>query len=337
MINVSSPNTPGLRALQGREVLEKLLNEVVGEREKIKSVDGLPKIAVKVACDLSEEELGDVAAAVRHSGVDGVIVSNTTVRRAGLGLKSSESEMCYTIPHSGILKLVQVGYEETGGLSGRPLFPYALHALKTLRPLLPPTIPLIGCGGVTTGEDALTMARAGASLVQIYTTFGYRGVGTPRLLKDEVAKELHGSGTTWRANVGADWPDGVMGWSEDQLRQESEKVKREAEGLGQLLREMNDEVDMERLVREAEETLGRWSKQEETVEVESPASSSQSEASAEIPAIEGKAGILDALEGAAVETPRLIEFRPVVVAVEPEAGRDDEWTNTVRSGQRRLV
>lgn len=90
VINVSSPNTPGLRALQGREILAKLLGEVVAEKEKIKSAEGLPRIAVKVACDLTEEELGDVAAAVRQSGVDGVIVSNTTIRRKGLGLVSGE-------------------------------------------------------------------------------------------------------------------------------------------------------------------------------------------------------------------------------------------------------
>lgn len=90
VINVSSPNTPGLRALQGRDVLEKLLKDVVDERNKIQ-VDGLPKIAVKVACDLSEEELGDVASAVRGSGVEGVIVSNTTVKREELGLQSGKS------------------------------------------------------------------------------------------------------------------------------------------------------------------------------------------------------------------------------------------------------
>lgn len=88
VINVSSPNTPGLRALQGKQMLEKLLTEVVQERNRISGDSGLPKIAVKVACDLNEEELGDVAGAVRSSGVEGVIVSNTTIRREGLGLKS---------------------------------------------------------------------------------------------------------------------------------------------------------------------------------------------------------------------------------------------------------
>jgi dihydroorotate dehydrogenase len=91
VINVSSPNTPGLRALQGKEMLEKLLKDVVQERNRIAGNGGLPKIAVKVACDLNEEELGDVAGAVRSSGVEGVIVSNTTIRREGLGLQSGMS------------------------------------------------------------------------------------------------------------------------------------------------------------------------------------------------------------------------------------------------------
>lgn len=107
VINVSSPNTPGLRALQGREVLEKLLKEVVAERDKIEK-DGLPKIAVKVACDLSEEELGDVAVAVRRSGVEGVIVSNTTVRREGLGLKSCKFNLALLSSQSNDLLPVRL-------------------------------------------------------------------------------------------------------------------------------------------------------------------------------------------------------------------------------------
>lgn len=90
VINVSSPNTPGLRALQGKQQLERLLNDVVEERNKIAQGTGLPKIAVKVASDLSEDELADVASAVRSSGVEGVIVSNTTIRRKELNLVSGK-------------------------------------------------------------------------------------------------------------------------------------------------------------------------------------------------------------------------------------------------------
>lgn len=97
VINVSSPNTPGLRALQGKQQLERLLNDVVDERNKIAHGTGLPKIAVKVASDLSEDELADVASAVRSSGVEGVIVSNTTIRRKELNLISG------TCPHLLIL------------------------------------------------------------------------------------------------------------------------------------------------------------------------------------------------------------------------------------------
>ncbi|WVF70759.1 dihydroorotate dehydrogenase (fumarate) [Kwoniella sp. CBS 6097] len=251
VVNVSSPNTPGLRALQGREILEKLLKDVVEERNRISTAgDGLPKIAVKVASDLSEEELADVASAVRSSGVEGVIVSNTTIRRQELGLASSNQD-------------------EVGGLSGKPLFPYALNALKTLRPLLPPSIPLIGCGGVSTGADALSMARAGASLVQVYTSFGYRGVGTPRLIKDEITSALNpASGSdsgfgarltksTWKGEVGKDWgaANGSMGWDERRVAQESEAVKQEAAGLGELLRQLDDREGLATLTREAEQAL----------------------------------------------------------------------------------
>lgn len=88
--------------------------------------------------------------------------------------------------------------EEMGGLSGPPLRPFALQALRRLRSLLPASVPIIGCGGITTGADALEFARAGATTVQIYTSFGYEGVGAPRRLKDEIAAELQKAGTTWR-------------------------------------------------------------------------------------------------------------------------------------------
>jgi len=90
---------------------------------------------------------------------------------------------------------------ETGGLSGKPLMPYSLKALKILRAHLPPSIPLIGCGGITSGADALEYARAGASLVQVLTGFGYDGVGTCRRIKDELVSLLNADGKTWSAVV----------------------------------------------------------------------------------------------------------------------------------------
>lgn len=90
---------------------------------------------------------------------------------------------------------------ETGGLSGVPLKPYSLQALQTLRKNLPASIPLIGCGGISYGADALDFARAGASLVQVYTGFGYDGAGACRRIKDELANVLVAQGTTWSAVV----------------------------------------------------------------------------------------------------------------------------------------
>jgi dihydroorotate dehydrogenase len=86
---------------------------------------------------------------------------------------------------------------ETGGLSGVPLKEYSLAALKTLRAHLPASIPLIGCGGISTGADALEYAKAGASLVQVYTSFGYDGAGACRRIKDQLVEALNKEGKTW--------------------------------------------------------------------------------------------------------------------------------------------
>ncbi|WVQ85326.1 dihydroorotate dehydrogenase (fumarate) [Cryptococcus sp. DSM 104549] len=356
VINVSSPNTPGLRALQGREILEKLLKDVVGERDRIAQGTGLPKIAVKVASDLSEDELADVASAVRSSGVEGVIVSNTTIRRKELNLLSSNQD-------------------EVGGLSGKPLFPYALQAVKTLRPLLPPSIPVIGCGGVSTGSDALAMARAGASLVQVYTSFGYRGVGTPRLIKDEIASALSGTHGSWKSAVGSDWASSgqPMGWDENRLKAESEAVKNEAKGLGDLLRHLSDKEEVAKLVHEAERALGKVHVHpppqderdaarglvEDTLAPHVVEGSSNhthegtqallengdvqqsaqgQEASVGAPSI-GEALLSDAV-GVDLGPIVVVEVVEEQVAGEPvreEREKENEWAQAVRGGQRRLV
>ena len=90
---------------------------------------------------------------------------------------------------------------EAGGLSGAPLKAASLTAVRTLRARLPSYIPLIGCGGIASGADALEFARAGASFVQVYTSFGYDGAGAPRRIKDELAAQLKAEGTTWSAVV----------------------------------------------------------------------------------------------------------------------------------------
>lgn len=158
-----------------------------------------PKILLKIAPDLTVDEVADIAFAVRNSGVDGVIVSNTTVQRP--------SSLIDRKPHAGPMRPLADLYAhiankvQFGGLSGLPLKPYTLATLRALRPLLPASIPIIGCGGIASGADALEYARAGASAVQLYTSFGYDGVGAPRRIKDELAALLRAQGTTWAAVV----------------------------------------------------------------------------------------------------------------------------------------
>ncbi|KAG8830025.1 hypothetical protein FRC17_005567 [Serendipita sp. 399] len=177
VVNVSSPNTPGLRNLQSRGMLIELLDAVKKERDALQIDRELPKVLVKIAPDLSAEELQDVAEAVRETNFDGVIVSNTTIQRP-TNLKSFNRK-------------------ETGGLSGPPLRTLTLKALKTIRPLLPASIPIIGCGGISTGDDALEFARAGATTVQIYTSLAYDGAGAPRRIKDEITQRLKETNLTW--------------------------------------------------------------------------------------------------------------------------------------------
>lgn len=94
--------------------------------------------------------------------------------------------------------------DQPGGLSGPPLKPLALRALRQLREYTGGRVPLVGCGGVQTGDDALEYARAGASLVQVYTAFAYDGVGLPRRIKDEVTERLRREGKTWSEILGTD-------------------------------------------------------------------------------------------------------------------------------------
>ncbi|RDB23351.1 Dihydroorotate dehydrogenase (quinone), mitochondrial [Hypsizygus marmoreus] len=180
VVNVSSPNTPGLRGLQNRELLETLLVGVTKARDQLPPsplTSRRPKLVLKIAPDLDEAQLSDIAQVIRNSNIDGVIVSNTTIQR----------------PKS----LTAANKNEVGGLSGAPIKEYSLKALRTLRSQLPASIPLIGCGGIFTGADALEFARAGASMVQVYTGFGYDGVGACRRIKDQLVEELAKEGTTW--------------------------------------------------------------------------------------------------------------------------------------------
>ncbi|ESY11563.1 quinone-dependent dihydroorotate dehydrogenase [Mesorhizobium sp. C386A] len=153
-VNISSPNTPGLRTMQAREQLGELLARVVSARA---SASAQPPIFLKIAPDLVEAELEDIAAEVSEKQIDGVIVSNTTLARTGLRSTTSE----------------------TGGLSGKPLFERSTIVLAKMRKLLGPECAIIGVGGVDSAETALEKIRAGADLVQLYTGMIYAGPALP--------------------------------------------------------------------------------------------------------------------------------------------------------------
>ncbi len=167
-VNVSSPNTPGLRGLQSRAELEDLLGRVLEARE------GQTPILLKIAPDLVYEEREDIAAVVLESGVDGLIVSNTTIARDGL----------VSGRHA----------DETGGLSGAPLMDMATDVLADMRRLTKGRVPLIGVGGVSSGTDAYKKIRAGASLVQLYTALTFQGADLVSKIKRDLAANLKRDG-----------------------------------------------------------------------------------------------------------------------------------------------
>jgi dihydroorotate dehydrogenase len=174
VINVSSPNTPGLRELQDRASLLGLAWGLRAERERVAEAAGRrTPLLVKLAPDLDEAGLADAAAVAEEAGLDGLIATNTTVRRPGL-----------RSPHR----------DEAGGLSGRPLFPMALAAVRTLRRLTQGRLPVIGVGGIFGAEDAYAMIRAGASAVQVYTGLIYRGPGLVKEIKQGLVRLLERDG-----------------------------------------------------------------------------------------------------------------------------------------------
>ncbi|RKO91125.1 hypothetical protein BDK51DRAFT_35002, partial [Blyttiomyces helicus] len=139
-----------------------------------------------IAPDLTENEIEDIAAVVTSVGVDGVIISNTTVSRPA-SLNSPQPQT-----------------RETGGLSGPPVFPLAVHVVRRFYALTNGTVPIIGCGGVRSADEVIAFARAGASLVQLYTAMGYAGPGIVADIKEGVAKRLERESVRWDDIVGAD-------------------------------------------------------------------------------------------------------------------------------------
>ena len=168
-INVSSPNTPGLRSLQRRDTLHYLIESVLMAMNK----ESKP-VFVKIAPDLTKEERTDIADVAINSGIAGLIVSNTTIKR-NAGLKDP-------------LKI------ETGGLSGRPLLAPSTELLSEMYVRTEGKIALIGVGGITSGSDAYDKICAGASLVQLYTGLIYHGPKLVRRIKDDLATLLKQGG-----------------------------------------------------------------------------------------------------------------------------------------------
>ncbi|XVF01751.1 hypothetical protein REPUB_Repub04eG0116000 [Reevesia pubescens] len=188
VINVSSPNTPGLRMLQGRKHLKDLVKKVQAARDEMQwGEEGPPPLLVKIAPDLSKEDLEDIAAVAVALRLDGLIISNTTISRPDPVNKNPVSA-------------------EPGGLSGKPLFNLSTNILKEMYVLTRGKIPLIGCGGISSGEDAYKKIRAGATLVQLYTAFAYGGPALIPQIKAELAECLERDGfKSIHEAVGADY------------------------------------------------------------------------------------------------------------------------------------
>jgi dihydroorotate dehydrogenase len=157
-VNVSSPNTRNLRDLQEQGRLRALLARLRDTREELAQRQGRrPPLLLKIAPDLEAAAVAELARTARELGVDGLIATNTTVQRPGLAAVGAAAE--------------------PGGLSGAPLAPLALAALRAARQAVGPDFPLVGVGGILSGADAQARRAAGADLVQVYTGFIYRGPG----------------------------------------------------------------------------------------------------------------------------------------------------------------
>ncbi len=160
VVNVSSPNTTGLRRLQGRGLLEGLLGAVAKERQEFAAARGISTpILVKLAPDLSNNELDDALEVIVRNGMDGVIATNTTLERGGLQSKHAE---------------------ETGGLSGEPLRVRSESVLRSVVKKLDGRLPVVSVGGIMRPEHAQARLDAGAKLVQVYTGLVYAGPGLVR-------------------------------------------------------------------------------------------------------------------------------------------------------------
>jgi dihydroorotate dehydrogenase len=195
-VNISSPNTPGLRELQQARVFDDLLARVMEARARMSRQAGTTPVLIKIAPDLTLSELDDMVGAARRHRVDGMIVGNTTVRRPPT-LRDRRAS-------------------ETGGLSGRPLFPLATRMLAETYVRVEGAFPLIGVGGIDSGATALAKIRAGASLLQLYSALVFHGLRLIASIKSDLSNELsRGGHASLDELVGADaaamtaekWPE----------------------------------------------------------------------------------------------------------------------------------
>ena len=161
VVNVSSPNTPNLRELQEKEPLKKLLGTL--ENNKLQTINHKP-ILLKIAPDLTNEQLLDIIDIVNETKIAGVIATNTTISRDGLQTENNPEVLA-----------------ETGGLSGKPLTNRSTEVIRFLSEKSNKSFPIIGVGGIHSAQDALEKLEAGASLIQLYTGFIYEG---PKLVKE---------------------------------------------------------------------------------------------------------------------------------------------------------
>ena len=173
-VNISSPNTPGLRDLQASAALSDLIARVIEARDETAAAVGRKTpVLVKIAPDLDEAALDDIAAVIAARGADGLIVSNTTLSRSGVFGPTAT---------------------EPGGLSGKPLFERSTIVLAKMRERVGRALPIVGVGGVMTGEDAYLKIAAGANLVQVYTAFIYGGGNAVNAITTDLLARIERSG-----------------------------------------------------------------------------------------------------------------------------------------------
>jgi len=185
-VNVSSPNTPGLRNLQQGHILDDLLAKVIDARERVREKAGDTPVLLKIAPDLSLAELDEVVHVARSRRVDGMIVANTTLARPSTLRETARAK-------------------EQGGLSGRPLFRLSTRMVAETYVRVEGAFPLIGVGGIDSGGAALTKIRAGASLIQLYSSLTYKGLRLVEDIKTDLASTLLRTGReTLSEIVGAD-------------------------------------------------------------------------------------------------------------------------------------